>query len=58
MLYRVETFLSPKIEHIMREVYDKLINNNINHEDVMISIEIITVIETPKQEVRQLELFE
>jgi hypothetical protein len=58
MLYRVETFLSDKIGHIMQKIHDELKNGNINHDDVMISVEIITVIDVKKQEVRQLELFQ
>lgn len=58
MLYRVDVFLSDKIGHIMQKVYDELKNANVNHNDVMISVEIVTVIDVKKTEVRQLELFQ
>jgi hypothetical protein len=58
MLYRVDVFLSDKIGHIMQKVHDELKNTNTNHDDVMISVEIVAVIDVKKQEVRQLELFQ
>lgn len=42
----------------MQKVHDELKNTNTNHDDVMISVEIVAVIDVKKQEVRQLELFQ
>lgn len=43
MLYPIDVFLSPKVSNIMQKIYDELRDKNLNPEDCMVSVELVSV---------------